>query len=49
MTLRIFFLEKRLDGINVQHFKMFLILYADNIVIFAESKTELQTSLDLFS
>ena len=26
---------------------MFLILYADDIVIFAESKTELQTSLDL--
>ena len=36
-----------LDGINVQHLKMFFILYADDIVIFAESKTELQTSLDL--
>ena len=41
------FLEKGLDGINIQHFKMFLILYADDIVIFAECKTELQTSLDL--
>jgi len=35
MTLRVFFIEKGLDGINVQHFKMFLILYAHDIVIFA--------------
>ena len=27
--------------------RMFLILYADDIVIFAECKTELQTSIDL--
>jgi len=34
------------SGINVDMFKLFLILYADNIVIFANSKEDLQLSLN---
>ena len=41
------FLTKGLDGIDVNTFKMFLILYADDIVIFANNKEELQSSLNL--
>lgn len=39
--------HRNLDGISVDTFKMFLILYADDIVIFADSETDLQSSLDL--
>ena len=38
--------NKGLSGIDVNFFKIFLILYADDIVIFAESKDELQRRLD---
>lgn len=41
------FLHKGLQGIDINMFKLFLILYADDIVIFAESSEELQKSLDL--
>ena len=34
------------SGINVDMFKLFLILYADNIVIFANSKEQLQLNVD---
>jgi len=37
-----------LDGIEADMFKIFLTLYADDIVIFANSADELQTSLNLF-
>ena len=40
------FMNKGLSGIDVKFFKICLILYADDIVIFAESKDELQKSLD---
>jgi len=40
------FMNKGLSGKDVKFFKIFLILYADDIVIFAESKYELQQSLD---
>jgi len=36
-----------LDGIEVVMFKIFLILYADDIVIFDNSADVLQTSLNL--
>ena len=39
-------MNKGLSGIDVNFFKILLILYADNKVIFAESKDELQRSLD---
>ena len=39
-------MNKGLSGKDVKFFKIFLILYADDIVIFAESKYELQQSLD---
>ena len=40
------FIDNGLSGINVNMFKLVLILYADDIVIFANSKEELQLSLD---
>ena len=40
------FMTKGLSGIDVNFFKLILILYADDKVIFAESKYELQRSLD---
>ena len=40
------FIDNGLSGINVNMFKLFLILYADDIVIFANIKVELQLSLD---
>ena len=40
------FMNKGLWGIDVNFFKIFLILYADNIFIFAESKDELQRIID---
>ena len=40
------FMNKGLSGIDANFFKICLILYADDIVVFAESKDELQRSLD---
>ena len=40
------FMNKGLSGIDVNFFKIVLILYADDIVIFDEIKDELQRSLD---
>ena len=34
------FYEKGLHGIDIDSFKIFLILYADDIVLFANSDTE---------
>ena len=42
-------MTKGLDGIDVNMFKMFLILYADDIVIFAYSSEQLQNSLNALS
>ena len=41
------FIEKGLPGIDINMFKLFLILYADDIVIFANDSSELQSSLDV--
>ena len=41
------FLNSGLEGIDINMFKMFMLLYADDIVIFANSAEELQQSLDL--
>jgi len=40
------FFKNGLNGIDVNMFKIFLLLYADDIVLFADSKAELQTSLN---
>ena len=39
-------MNKGLSGIDVNFFKICLILYPDDKVVFAESKDELQRSLD---
>ena len=41
------FINSGLDGIDVNMFKMFMLRYADDIVIFANSADELQHGLDL--
>jgi len=41
------FVEKGVNGIDVNMFKLFLILYADDIVLFANSIQDLQNSLGL--
>ena len=41
------FLNSGLSGVDVNSYKMFLMLYADDIVIFANNGEELQLSLDL--
>ena len=41
------FVEKGANGIDFNMFKLFLILYADNIVLFANSIQDLQNTLDL--
>ena len=43
------FILSGLDGLDVNMFKMFLLLYADDIVLFANSASELQDGLDLMS
>ena len=40
------FLEQGMNGIDVESFQLFLILYADDMVIFANNAAELQTSLE---
>jgi len=39
-------MNKGLSGIDVNFFQILLVLYADDIVVFAESKDELQRRLD---
>ena len=41
------FVNSGLEGIDIDMFKMFMLLYADDIVIFANSAEELQQSLDV--
>jgi len=41
------FVERGVKGIDVNMFKLFLTLYADNIVLLANSIQHLQNSLDL--
>ena len=43
------FYEKGLDGIDIDSLKIFFILYADDIVLFVNSDTELRNSLDTLS
>ena len=41
------FFKNGLNGIDVNMFKIFLLLHADDIILFADSKAELQTSLNV--
>ena len=41
------FLKSSMEGLNVNMFKMFLLLYADVIIIFANTAEEKQNSLNL--
>ena len=41
------FINSGLDGIDTDMLKIFMLLYADDIVIFANTKEQLQNSLDL--
>ena len=41
------FLKGGIEGIDVDMFKMFILLYADDIVIFANSAVELQNCLNI--
>ena len=43
------FYHSNLNGIDVNMFKLFLILYADDIVLFANNSDELQLALNLLS
>ena len=43
------FILSGVDGLDVNMFKMFMLLYADDIVLFANSANELQDELDLMS
>ena len=40
------FMRSGLDGIHVDMFKVFLMLYADDIVLFADNETQVQKGLD---
>ena len=41
------FFKNGLNSIDVNMFKIFLLLHADDIILFADSKAELQTSLNV--
>lgn len=43
------FIRSGIEGVDVDMFKVFLLLYADDIVIFSNSAEELQKGLDLLS
>ena len=43
------FLKSGMEGLNVNMFKVFLLLYADDITIFANTAEEMQNSLNLLS
>ena len=47
MILMIFFYAKGAEGVDVTMFKLFLLLYADDITVFAESPEGLQNGLDI--
>ena len=43
------FIHSGLEGLDIDTFKLFLLLYADDIVIFANSAEQLQESLNILS
>ena len=43
------FIQKRVAGFDIGLLKLFLLLYADDIVIFAESSDDLQKGLDVLA
>ena len=43
------FIFSGLEGIDINMFKIFLLLYADDIVLFANSAEELQEGLNMLS
>ena len=47
MILKNNFINSGLEGIDINMFKVFLLLYADDIIIFSNTAEELQQSLDL--
>ncbi len=42
-------ISKGVEGIDIGSFRIFLLLYADDIILFANNKDELQHSLDVLS
>ena len=42
-------LKSGMEGLNVNMFKVFLLLYADDIIVFANTAEEMQNSLNLLS
>ena len=42
------FMNSGIEGIDIDMFKMFLLLYTDDIVVFANNSEELQNGLDHF-
>ena len=43
------FIQSGLEGLDIDTFKLFLLLYADDIVILANSSEQLQESLNILS
>lgn len=43
------FIQSGLEGLDINMFKVFMLLYADDIVIFSKTAEELQSGLDLLS
>ena len=43
------YLHSGLSGLDINMFKIFMLLYADDIVIFANSASELQESINILS
>ena len=43
------FIQSGLDGLDINIFKVFILLYADDIEIFSKTAEELQSGLDLLS
>ena len=47
--IEVTFIQNGLEGLDIDTFKLFMLLYADNIVIFANSAEQLQESLNMLS
>ena len=47
--IEVTFIQNGLEGLDIDTFKLFMLLYADDIVIFANSAEQLQESLNMLS
>ena len=47
--IEVTFIQNGLEGLDIDTFKLFILLYADNIVIFVNSAEQLQESLNMLS